>query len=53
MAQGIENFFINGLAAECQALRVEEKMKLLKTIYGVSQGKAKIMTTVHLKILLS
>ena len=26
MAQGIENFFINGLAAECQALRVEEKM---------------------------
>ena len=43
MAQGIENFFINGLAAECQALRVEEKMKLLKTIYGVTQGKAKIM----------
>ena len=43
MSKGIENFFINGLAAESQALSNEEKIKLLKTIYGVTQGKAKIM----------
>jgi len=43
MAKGMKNFFINGLAAESQALTNDEKLKLLKTIYGVTQGKAKIM----------
>lgn len=43
MSKGIENFFVNGLAAESQALTNDEKIKLLKTIYGVTQGKAKIM----------
>lgn len=43
MSKGIQNFFINGLAAESQALTTDEKLKLLKTIYGITQGKAKIM----------
>ena len=43
MSKGIKNFFINGLAAECQSLTNDEKIKLLKTIHGVTQGKAKIM----------
>lgn len=43
MSCGIKAFFINGLGAESQALSLEEKIKLLKTIYGVTQGKAKIM----------
>ncbi|MBQ3089378.1 MAG: dihydrodipicolinate synthase family protein [Oscillospiraceae bacterium] len=43
MSCGIKAFFINGLGAESQALSKEEKIKLLKTIYGVTQGKAKIM----------
>ena len=43
MAKGIKTFFVNGLAAESQALSNDEKIKLLKTIYGVTQGKAKIM----------
>lgn len=43
MSKGIENFFINGLAAESQALSNDEKIQLLKTVYGVTQGKAKIM----------
>ena len=43
MSKGKQNFFINGLAAECQSLKIEEKIKLLKTIYGVTNGKAKIM----------
>lgn len=43
MSCGIKAFFINGLGAESQALTKEEKIKLLKTIYGVTQGKAKIM----------
>lgn len=43
MSKGMKNFFVNGLAAESQALTTEEKLKLLKTIYGVTQGKAKIM----------
>ncbi len=43
MSKGIENFFVNGLAAESQALSNDEKIRLLETIYGVTQGKAKIM----------
>lgn len=43
MSKGIQNFFVNGLGAESQALTNDEKIKLLKTIYGVTQGKAKIM----------
>lgn len=43
MSCGIKAFFINGLGAESQALTKDEKIKLLKTIYGVTQGKAKIM----------
>ena len=32
MKKGIRNFFVNGLAAECQALSNEEKLRLLKTL---------------------
>lgn len=40
---GIENFFINGLAGESQALTHEEKLEITKVVYSVTQGKAKIM----------
>lgn len=43
LSVGVENFFVNGLGAECQALSNEEKVKLLETIYKVTQGKAKLM----------
>ena len=43
MSKGIENFFVNGLAAESQSLTIDEKIKLLETVYSVTQGKAKIM----------
>lgn len=43
MSKGIKNFFVNGLAAESQALKNNEKIKLLKTVYSVTQGNAKIM----------
>lgn len=43
MEKGVKNFFVNGLAAECQSLTNEEKIELLKVIHGVTQGKAKIM----------
>ena len=40
MAQGIENFFINGLAAECQALRVEEKNEIVENNLWCDTGKS-------------
>jgi len=43
MSKGIKAFFVNGFAAECQALTMDEKIQLLKGIGGVTQGKAKIM----------
>lgn len=43
MSKGIKNFFVNGFGAECQALTMDEKINILKTVYGVTQGKAKIM----------
>ena len=43
MSKGIKAFFVNGLAAECHALTTEEKIEILKRVYSVTQGKAKIM----------
>ena len=43
LSKGIQNFFVNGLGAECHELTTEEKLELLKVIYGRTQGKAKIM----------
>lgn len=43
MSKGIKNFFVNGLGGESQALSLDEKIKLLNTIYSVTQGKAKLM----------
>lgn len=40
---GIKNFFINGLAGECQAMTNEEKLEVTKVVYSVTQGNAKIM----------
>ncbi|MGY3776961.1 dihydrodipicolinate synthase family protein [Helcococcus sueciensis] len=43
MSKGVKNFFVNGLGAESQSLTTEEKIELLKVIYGETQGKAKLM----------
>lgn len=43
LSKGIRNFFINGLGAECHELCTQEKLELLKVIYGRTRGKAKIM----------
>ena len=43
LSKGIKNFFVNGFGAECHALSTEEKLELLKVIYGRTKGRAKIM----------
>lgn len=43
LSVGVKAFFVNGLAAECQALTNEEKINLLKSIYEETKGKAKLM----------
>ncbi len=43
MSQGIRNFFVNGFGAECQATSTEEKIEILRHIYKMTQGKAKLM----------
>lgn len=46
MSKGIQNFFVNGLGAECHELACEEKLELLRVIYSRTQGKAKLMVCV-------
>lgn len=43
LSKNVKHFFVNGLAAECQSLSNDEKIKLLKTIHGVTEGKAQLM----------
>lgn len=43
ISKGIKAFFVNGLAAECQSLTLAEKIKILKTVHEVTEGRAKIM----------
>ena len=45
LSKGIQNFFVNGLGAECHELTTEEKLELLKVIYGRTQGKACLLYT--------
>lgn len=43
ISKGIRNFFVNGYGGECHELTTEEKLELLKVVYGRTKGKAKIM----------
>lgn len=43
MQCGIRSFFVNGLAGECHACTMEEKLEITRVVYGVTQGRAKIM----------